>query len=204
MQANAARGQSIGMLHLPYDSFNIHGPHGLHQCLVYEPMHSSLEDNLYHHRMTLKSAKPLVRQILTGLNYLHTECRIIHTGELPLLPEVRVLMQTDISLSNILLEQPNKRVWDDVEKSEIARPCWAVEKEGRMIYASLFLDAHIEPGAARLADFGLAVRGDHQYTHPIQPSGMEAPEVLIRSQWSYSADIWNFGVLVGLQLESTT
>jgi hypothetical protein len=76
------------MLQLPYESFNITGPHGLHQCLVYEPMHSSLEDNLYHSRITITSAKPLVHRVLQALNYLHTECHIIHTGEPHLLQNV--------------------------------------------------------------------------------------------------------------------
>jgi serine/threonine-protein kinase SRPK3 len=98
------------------------------------------------------------------------------------------------------LEQPNIGDWECVEQTEKTRPSWAIERDGRVIYESLVLPGSIRPGAAKLADFGLAVRGPGPFSHPIQPFGMEAPEVLIGAQWSYSADVWNLGVLVSLQL----
>lgn len=53
------------------------------------------------------------------------------------------------------------------------------------------------PGHPKIADFGLAVRmsGDLQY-HPIQPDLLQAPEVILQAGWTYSADIWNLGVMV--------
>lgn len=48
-----------------------------------------------------------------------------------------------------------------------------------------------------LTDFGLAQRGDEQATRfgPIQPDRCNAPEVILGTGWSYSADIWNLGLL---------
>ena len=54
----------------------------------------------------------------------------------------------------------------------------------------------------KIADFGLAVQlaGEHGQgktgTHPIQPDHYRAPEVILGCEWSFSADIWNIGVLV--------
>jgi serine/threonine-protein kinase SRPK3 len=50
----------------------------------------------------------------------------------------------------------------------------------------------------RITDFGLAQRGDQPgpLIFPIQPDHCHAPEVLLGTGWSYSADIWNFGVMV--------
>lgn len=50
----------------------------------------------------------------------------------------------------------------------------------------------------KITDFGLAQRGDAlgPHLHPIQPNDCHAPEVLLGAGWSYSADIWNFGILV--------
>jgi hypothetical protein len=50
----------------------------------------------------------------------------------------------------------------------------------------------------KITDFGLAQRGDQPgpLVHPIQPNDCHAPEVLLGTGWSYSADIWNFGVMV--------
>lgn len=50
----------------------------------------------------------------------------------------------------------------------------------------------------KITDFGLAVRGDQSELriNPIQPDDCHAPEVLLGTGWSYSADIWNFGIMV--------
>ena len=50
----------------------------------------------------------------------------------------------------------------------------------------------------KIADFGLAQRGDNSqlHLHPIQPDHYRAPEVVLGTGWTYSADIWNLGVLV--------
>lgn len=49
-----------------------------------------------------------------------------------------------------------------------------------------------------LTDFDGSVGGgeDEEWNHDIQPTGMAAPEVLLRAKWGYSADIWNLGVLL--------
>jgi serine/threonine protein kinase len=68
-----------------YDSFEVQGPHGTHICLVHQPLGISLGE--------LKGLTPdglfspeLIRQtlrcILTGLQFLHKEVRVIHTGKL--------------------------------------------------------------------------------------------------------------------------
>ena len=50
----------------------------------------------------------------------------------------------------------------------------------------------------KIADFGLAQSGEgsEPLMHPIQPPLFHAPEVLLGTSWTYSADIWNLGVLV--------
>jgi serine/threonine-protein kinase SRPK3 len=54
-----------------------------------------------------------------------------------------------------------------------------------------------------LVDFGLAQRtdGPEPLRHPIQPPLFHAPEVILGTGWSYSADIWNLGVLVSLNAD---
>ncbi|KAI0809835.1 kinase domain-containing protein [Xylaria sp. FL0064] len=50
----------------------------------------------------------------------------------------------------------------------------------------------------KITDLGLAQRGDGPgpLLHPIQPNDCHAPEVLLGVGWSYSADMWNFGIVV--------
>jgi serine/threonine protein kinase len=75
---------------LPYiqtmtESFELTGPSGTHTCLVFEPMRETLslfQFRLKSKRFTLELMKMYLVCLLNGLDYLHSECRIIHTGEL--------------------------------------------------------------------------------------------------------------------------
>jgi serine/threonine protein kinase len=90
--------------------------------------------------------------------------------------------------------------FDDLQAKEpMARKVY----EDRVIYRSNGLFGllkrekfgHIWP---KITDFGLAQRCDRKepLVFPIQPTEYHAPEVLLGAGWSYSADIWNFGLVV--------
>jgi len=69
------------------DSFKIQGPMGPHMCLVYEPMREPLW--LFQRRMSggvycFALLGYAVKFLLIGLDYLHNECKVIHTGVLSL------------------------------------------------------------------------------------------------------------------------
>ena len=48
----------------------------------------------------------------------------------------------------------------------------------------------------KLQTLGLRNQAIGLQIHPIQPDSYRAPEVLLGVGWSYSADIWNLGVMV--------
>lgn len=57
------------------DAFHIDGPsEDKHQCLVYPPLFESVWEFL-HRNPVQRLPKPVL-----ALDYLHTECQIIHTG----------------------------------------------------------------------------------------------------------------------------
>jgi serine/threonine-protein kinase SRPK3 len=66
------------------DSFEISGPHGRHVCLVHEPLGVTL-DEVRDFTKNRVFDEDLVRQtfrpILNGLEFLHKEAKVIHTGE---------------------------------------------------------------------------------------------------------------------------
>jgi len=65
------------------DSFTITGPHGNHICLVCEPMRESLllfRHHFLNKRLPLPLVKAYIRIILTGLDYLHSQCHVVHTS----------------------------------------------------------------------------------------------------------------------------
>lgn len=89
-------------------------------------------------------------------------------------------------------------VLDDLAAEERDSPSPYKESGGRYIYLRRnFGDLKGPPGIPKIGDLGLAVWGhEKNYNHPIQPDLFQSPEVILRAGWSYSADIWNLGVMV--------
>lgn len=70
----------------PIDHFELSGPQGIHSCLVYEPMRETLaqhQSRFPRQRLTVPIFKLYIHLILKALDYLHSECRLIHTGNSP-------------------------------------------------------------------------------------------------------------------------
>ena len=62
------------------DSFRLDGAAGGHVCLVFEPLHESL--NIYKKRFRDGVIRSIyLKMILHALDYLRCECHLIHTGE---------------------------------------------------------------------------------------------------------------------------
>ena len=77
------------------DHFYIQGPHGRHVCLVHEPLGTSTDILVKlspGNKMTLDAMKPAIRQLLVALDFLHSECHIIHTGNMLNYP-MKILIQ---------------------------------------------------------------------------------------------------------------
>lgn len=78
------------------DSFDVTGPDGPHRCLVHSPLWESIWTFL--NRNPVGRLPPVVlavtlRRLFLALNYLHTECKVIHTGIVP---------QSSLELENFL------------------------------------------------------------------------------------------------------
>jgi serine/threonine-protein kinase SRPK3 len=67
------------------DIFTISRPGGDHKCLVQKPMWESFRDLLDRnpsHRFTEDLLKAGLMQVFLALDYLHTECKLVHTGKI--------------------------------------------------------------------------------------------------------------------------
>lgn len=65
------------------DSFDVTGTDGSHRCLVHPPLWESMWTFL--NRNPVRRLPPVVlavtlRRLFQALDYLHTECKVIHTG----------------------------------------------------------------------------------------------------------------------------
>ena len=95
-----------------YDSFELSGPHGTHICLVHQPLGISLDELKTLNPGGLFSSELLrqtMRCILTGLQFLHKEVQIIHTGTPALrsqLADWRLLLISNPSRSSAFKHAP--------------------------------------------------------------------------------------------------
>lgn len=66
------------------ESFKVQGPSGEHTCLVYTTMRETLstfQRRIQDQRVPSDVLKVLLKILLTGLDFLHRRCHVIHTGE---------------------------------------------------------------------------------------------------------------------------
>ncbi|KKZ60947.1 hypothetical protein EMCG_04420 [[Emmonsia] crescens] len=182
------------------DDFEVTGPEGKHMCLVYEPMREPLwilQRRFVDRKIPLPITKAYIYFLLVGLDYLHSECKVVHT---------------DLKLGNILMSFENENILTDFVNRQQPMQCKVDNERGRTIYRchndfGAIDGREIKNMVPKIADFGLATRLDKPSTrngmvgeqlgiYPIQPDYYRAPEVILGCGWDFKADIWNFGVLV--------
>ncbi|CEJ92769.1 hypothetical protein VHEMI08399 [[Torrubiella] hemipterigena] len=182
-QKSSHQGRSH-VLHL-LDKFTHTGPNGEHVCLVFDVLGQYLDFQTAKYkggRLPVKSVKLLEKQLLLGLDYLHTECGIIHTGLKP---------------TNILLE---------LEKPEVAMSKYLSLVAPRMTETKPQIPlreaittppiSEITHPKVRIVDFGVASWRTKHLGDLIQPQALRAPEVTIGAPWDTGVDIWSLGCIL--------
>ncbi|KAG5291538.1 protein kinase [Histoplasma ohiense] len=106
----------------------------------------------------------------------------------------------DLKSDNILIALRDESLLDIIAHDEFKHPLPQKILEDWIIYLSQNEFSLQIKGIERsvITDFDLAVHGDvpHLYYHTIQADDYCAPEIILTADWSYSADIWNLGVLI--------
>ncbi|KAM5480467.1 putative non-specific serine/threonine protein kinase [Microsporum canis] len=170
-----------------YDSFEISGPHGSHQCLIQQPMHLSILEMMDLNPEPLNA--PLLRMILKCLlkvlDFLHTEAGMVHT---------------DLKADNLMLTVEDNSMLEDFEKIELESPTPRKVIDGtRSIYRSRYFTRpkNGDWGYPMLCDFGEARIGTIHHTGmTVQPHIYRAPEVTLEMPWGPAVDIWNLATLI--------
>ncbi|EUC56883.1 catalytic domain kinase [Rhizoctonia solani AG-3 Rhs1AP] len=181
-----------------YETFVMAGPHGLHRCIVTEPLGLNI-DHLRKEfgdaRLGLPFVKTIVRQILLGLDYLHNSCGIVHTD----LKFDNIMLRPDsisFCVAATLAADPSKAYCFDTSKPPSIVP---VESQTIRIWGR-----PLEPGEVRLdaciVDLGHSHWVDRHFQEHIQPMALRAPEVILGYPWNGSTDVWNLGCLVCILL----
>ncbi|SJM85212.1 uncharacterized protein ZBIST_2111 [Zygosaccharomyces bailii] len=206
------------------DAFAHSGPHGLHVCLVFEPLNTSVLSLLGQcHRtgfcnlkeagescvdggLPLEMAKEVTRQVLLALDFLHRSCHVVHT---------------DIKPENVMLEFPNlPSKWDVVRylheytsehldrdvKSATSRPLpspfacnFSQEVAGmpRPNFAQACGKDWKSFFKVKLVDLGNACSTDcRPQSYGVQTLEYRAPEIFLQyPKWGCAADIWSTACL---------
>lgn len=156
-----------------------------HECLVQKPMWDTWDGMQRRHptgRFNTYLLKAGLIQLFLALDYLHTECHIVHT---------------DISAYNIMAELADKAVFEAFTRGEMESPSARKLIDGHhAVYKSRAFDLPKQFGDSALGDFGSAVNGDEPQTHDAQPDVYRSPEVMLETEWSYPVDIWNVGCMI--------
>ncbi|KAH6784611.1 Protein kinase superfamily protein [Perilla frutescens var. hirtella] len=195
------------------DHFKHVGPNGQHLCMVLEFLGDSLLRLIKYNRYKgLESCrvKEICKCILTALDYLHRELRIIHTD---LKPE-NILLSSTINPSKDpirsgltpILEKPEGNpnggvIVSSIEKRLKQRAKRAVARisERRSSMGDgvgmISKPARCLDGIdfqCKVVDFGNACWGDRPIAEEIQTRQYRAPEVILNSGYSFAADMWSF------------
>ena len=159
--------------------------------------------------LELSKVREICKCILIGLDYLHRELGIIHTD---LKPENILLVSTiDPAKDPIrsgytpILERPEGNpnsgvTLNGIEKKLKRRARRAVARisERRASMGGVVGNSKPERSlnginvSCKVVDFGNACWADKQFAEEIQTRQYRAPEVVLRSGYSFSVDMWSF------------
>ncbi|KFY69152.1 hypothetical protein V496_00531 [Pseudogymnoascus sp. VKM F-4515 (FW-2607)] len=110
MEQSPKRHQGCDSVRNLLDTFYIDGSQDKHQCLVHPPLFESILTFLRRNpveRLPSVILAVVLRRLFLALDYLHTECQIVHT---------------DIKADNIMLGINDDSVFSDFEEEELQRP----------------------------------------------------------------------------------
>jgi len=171
------------------DTFSIMGPHGPHICMVFAPLRESLSlfPRYIDGGMNTKLVSAYVKMLLRALDYLHTECHVIHA---------------DIKPCNIMLTFQNDIQMQEIADHELRSPSARKELVDRVIYESKTdLPGRPRFWPPKLIDFSHSTRvtpEQSSFDYLIGSEQYMAPEITIDAPWSYPVDIWSVGILAGV------
>ncbi|KAF2621538.1 kinase-like protein [Macroventuria anomochaeta] len=154
------------LLRLVLDDFQITGPYGMHQCLLFALLGLSYTTS---------------EIFLLGLDFLH-QADVVHTAKHNL----------DISPNNILLGAPDSSVFSIIEQAELEHPSPRKILSDHTIYCSRAIP--ITNGLPVICDFGAARVGE-KHAGDVMPGVYRASEIIMGMGWTSKIDIWSVGVM---------
>ncbi|KAG8704859.1 hypothetical protein FRC08_002009 [Ceratobasidium sp. 394] len=177
-----------------YDSFVVVGSNGPHRCIVTEILGPSLDHlrSQFEYCLPPRIFKSIMRQLLLGLDYLHTSCGIIHT-DIKFDNIMFRLHNTSSVVAQEIVERPSRthQTYQDAQPS-----AHMVESQPLPLSLTSFDPHEVE---IVITDFGCSHWVYQHFKEDVQPLALRAPEVVLGHTWDQSVDIWGVGCL-GIEL----
>uniref|UniRef100_A0A8C4I3Z8 non-specific serine/threonine protein kinase n=1 Tax=Dicentrarchus labrax TaxID=13489 RepID=A0A8C4I3Z8_DICLA len=164
------------------DDFKISGVNGIHVCMVFEVLGHHLLKWIIksnYQGLPLPCVKSIIRQVLQGLDYLHTKCKIIHTD---IKPENILMCVDDAFVRRMAMEATE---W---QKAGAPPPSGSA---GTHKNTHTRYPRNAESIRVKIADLGNACWVHKHFTEDIQTRQYRSIEVLIGAGYSTPADIWS-------------
>ena len=195
------------------EDFRISGVHGTHVCMVFEVLGHNLLKLIIgsgYQGIPLYNVKLIMKQMLQGLDYLHSQCSIIHTDIKPenvlvCVEEEGVRHLAGEAVWSHLKGHQLPRSWrsnapSHYDKSilpDVVPESWTTPTDSAVNGFSL---TDIPPDAilevmselpVKIADLGNACWEHHHFTEDIQTRQYRSLEVLLGAGYGPPADIWS-------------
>ncbi|XP_061114545.1 SRSF protein kinase 3 isoform X2 [Conger conger] len=167
------------------DEFKLAGENGIHVCLVLEPLGPDLhswQKCFGNPGLPLPWVKQVIKQVLQGLDYLHSQCKIIHT---------------DIKPENILLCLGKQYCRPAAEGAVCTQfpseesPCQYSAAPVNKSSDSGSISSRTKGISVKLADLGSSCWVYKHFCDEIQTRQYRSLEVLLGSEYGPPADIWS-------------
>ena len=179
------------------DWFTMNGVNGTHTCAVFEVMGSSLLDRLIEcetkkENIPLSDVKKITRQLLEGLDFLHTKCEVIHADIKP--ENILTCADEDsiIKLAREALQWPCHQKYVQLPGTIgfIAMDEMRMKLTTNGTGTSQRQSAD-DVGPFKIVDLGGACYTYHHFVGEIQTRSYRAVEVILGVEFDTPVDLWS-------------